>query len=237
MHVLQDLYDRYAAIYPANTPAKTILQPAFSNHWSDNSYTDRLASCIYHRVQTTYTPRHPTVSSPPTVSLYAPAFTLCPTITTPAASFAVQWPAPTTNPYDTGRMIHVGYTITPANTLIAVCMDEYGEWWSFDYVQLGSGPQALARGLANLWQIVKTYAANATIEWRFIIARFGHCRDEELRCGCPYLTELLACESMLTDFSRFRLARCLRDAVGITTCSSRSASVRSRQPPARCRPG
>ena len=179
---LQELYDQYAAIYPAETAAKTILQPAFFTHRNDSSSTDRLASCIYHRISTTYTPQHPTVSTPPTVSLYAPAFTLCSAYTTPAARFAVQWPAPTTNPHDTGRLIHAAYTVTPSNALVAVCMDEYGEWWTFDCIQLGSGPQAVKQGLEKFWQLVQGYAANATIEWRFVIARLGQCPPQELHC-------------------------------------------------------
>jgi hypothetical protein len=204
--VLQDLYDHYAAIYPATTAATIILQPAFLDRGHDSSSKDRLASCIYHRIPTSYTSPFETVTTSSTVSLYAPAFTLCSAKVTPAARFAVQWPGPTTNPYDTGRMIHVGYTLTPSNALVAICMDEYGEWWTFEHIQVGTGSQALYQGIEKLWRRVRAYAANATIEWRFIIARLDQCRHEELRCESPMGADMTDVTAFDKVFRSSRLA-------------------------------
>ena len=178
---IQRIHEQYSRIYPETATEQNLLQLAFTNQRHDDTTLDRLASSIYHRIRVSHQAGSRTVSES-TVSLYSPSFTLRPAVDTPASLFAVQWPAPSLNTHDAGRMLHLAYTFTSDHTVIGSLIDELGETWRTLHIPLGTGSNKIAESLEKLWRSVQAVASRAMVEWRFIIVRYGYCSPQELRC-------------------------------------------------------
>jgi len=178
---IQRIHDQYSRTYPETASKHSLLQLAFTNQRHDTTTMDRLASSIYHRIRVSHKAGSRTVSES-TLSLYSPAFALRPAVDTPASHFAVQWPAPSLNTHDAGRMLHLAYTFASDHTVIGSLIDELGETWRTLHIPPGTGSDKITGSLENLWRSVRAVASGAMVEWRFIVVRYGYCCPEELRC-------------------------------------------------------
>lgn len=184
---------------PEYSSAQVLLQMSPVNGRRSAAFANDLAFTIYHRLEGSQATlgRRDVVGQHS--ATFEPAFTLPPARRGRTSRFGVTWPAPNADPLNTGRSLHIAYTVH-RDVVAYMIIDQYGEGWKLSSIPNTGG----VSWVSELWSAIQAYSSNAAIEWRFTVVKSGLYTHDELQgmstpCVFIHLALIFDCIRSLED--------------------------------------